>query len=133
MSQSNIELFRAAVQAFNRGDRAAFLALCDPDYENFPPRDWPESAPIRGREAVWDFFVQGQEPWEGGAFELGEVIEVPPDRVVAEQRALMRGAASGANVAWSYWHLITIRDRKAVRSEWFGDRAEALEAAGLGV
>lgn len=131
MSQENVEAFREAVHAFNRRDKAAFLALCDPDYENVPPRDWPESAPTRGREAVWDFFVQGQEPWDESAFELGEVIDAG-DRIVAHQRARMRGTASGADVGWSYWHVISFRDGRALRSEWFSDRGEALDAAGSG-
>jgi ketosteroid isomerase-like protein len=59
MSQENIQKFRQALDAFNRGDKAAFLAVCDPDYVNIPPREWPESAPTRGREAVWDFFRSG--------------------------------------------------------------------------
>ena len=43
----------------------------------------------------------------------------------------LRGKASGATVAWSYWQVATIRNGKWVRAEWFIDRAEALEAAGL--
>jgi ketosteroid isomerase-like protein len=30
-----------------------------------------------------------------------------------------------------YWIVVTIRDGKICRDEWFADRAEALEAAGL--
>ena len=131
MSEEDLELFRKALDAFNRRDRAAFLALCEPDYENVPPRDWPESASIRGREAIWDFFVAGQEPWEEGSFEFGELIDAGNGRIVAEQLAQMRGKASGAGVAWSYWHVMMVRDGKAVRSEWFTDRAEALTATRL--
>jgi ketosteroid isomerase-like protein len=32
MSQENIEIVRREVDAFNRGDRAAWLALLDEDY-----------------------------------------------------------------------------------------------------
>jgi ketosteroid isomerase-like protein len=131
MSQENIRIFQEALEAFNRRDRAAFLAVCDPEYENFPPLAWPESAPIRGREAIWDFFVQGQEPWEEVSFEIGEIIDAGNDKVVVKQHAQMQGKVSGAAVAWSYWHVVTYRDGKALRSEWFAHRAEALEAAGL--
>jgi hypothetical protein len=35
-------------------------------------------------------------------------------------------------VAFRFWQVITFRnDGKALRFEWFNDRAEALEAAGL--
>jgi ketosteroid isomerase-like protein len=131
MSQENVKIFQEALDAFNRRDRAAFLAVCDPEYENVPPRDWPESAPIRGPESVWDFFVQAQEPWEETRFTVGELIDAGTDKVVAEQRAEMRGKTSGAGVVWSYWHVLTLRDGKALRSEWFVHRAEALQAAGL--
>jgi ketosteroid isomerase-like protein len=96
-----------------------------------PPSNWPETASIRGPEAIWDFFIAGQEPWEESSFEVGEIIDAGDDKVVAEQRAEMQGKASGANVPWIYWHVVTLRDGKALRSEWFVTRAEALEAAGL--
>jgi ketosteroid isomerase-like protein len=41
------------------------------------------------------------------------------------------GKTSGAGVAWSYWVVFTFRDGKVLSSEWFSDRREALEAAGL--
>jgi hypothetical protein len=43
----------------------------------------------------------------------------------------LRGKASGARVPWSYWQVVTFRRGKPVRIEWFGERAKALEAAGL--
>jgi hypothetical protein len=44
--------------------------------------------------------------------------------------AEMRGRASGARVAWGYWQVVTFRNGKVLRIEWFGERAEALEAVG---
>ena len=130
MSRGNVELFREALDAFNRRDKAAWLAFYDPEFENVPPRDWPEAAAIKGPEGTWDFYVESQEPWEGAPFEVGELIDAG-DKVVAETLAQVRGKSSGAAVAWSYWHVVTFRDGKALRSEWFTERAEALEAAGL--
>jgi ketosteroid isomerase-like protein len=43
----------------------------------------------------------------------------------------MRGKARGVGVVWSYRVVFTFRDGKVVRSEWFADRAEALEAADI--
>ena len=57
--------------------------LYDPEFENVPPRDCPESAALKGPEAVWDFYVEAQEPWEGTAFEIGELID-GGDKVVAK-------------------------------------------------
>jgi ketosteroid isomerase-like protein len=131
MSRENVESMRKALDAVNRHDRAAWLALCDPALLNVPPRDWPESDPNRGREAVWDFFVQANEQWEDAAYEFGELIDAGDDKVVAQVRGEMRGKASGAGVPWIFWQVVTFRNGKALRFEWFADRAEALEAAGL--
>ena len=131
MSRDNVDAARKALDAFNRRDRAVWLALSDPEFENFPPRDWPESDPIRGYEAVWDFFVEAQDAWEEGPFEYAELIDAGNDKVVADVRREARGKASGASVAWSYWQVVTFRNGKLLRMEWFANRAEALEAAGL--
>jgi ketosteroid isomerase-like protein len=130
-SRENRETLRRALDAFNRRDKAAWLAACNPDAENIPPSEWPENAPIRGAEAIWDFYVEAVKVWEEGAFEWGEMIDVRPDTIVANQRREMRGKASGAAVVWSYWVVFKFRARKIVFSAWFADRAEALEAAGL--
>ena len=131
MSQENVEAVWRGLDAFNRRDKAAWIAVCDPEVENFPPHEWPESAPARGAEAIWEFFVEAVKAWEEGSFEWGELIDAEPDKVVANQRRQMRGKASGAGVDWSYWVVFTFRDRRLLRFEWFADRAEALEAAGL--
>ena len=44
--------------------------------------------------------------------------------------AEMRGKASGAKVAWGYWQVVTFRNGKPLRIEWFSERAEALAAFG---
>jgi ketosteroid isomerase-like protein len=131
MSRENVEVARKALDAFNRRDRAAWLTLHDPECENFPPRDWPESDPIQGYEAVWDFFVETQEGWEEGPYEFVELIDAGNDKVVASVGREVRGKASGASVAWSYWQVVTFRNGKLLRMEWFANRAEALEAVGL--
>ena len=105
MSQENVESARRAFDAFNRRDKTAWLAEVDPEFETFPSREWPENAPIRGAEASWD-------------------------KVVASSHREMRDKTSGGDIVWDFWVVITFRGR-AFRFEWFADRAEALEAAGL--
>ena len=125
----NVKRVRELLDAANRRDRAAWFALCDADLEHVPSRDWPESVPVRGREAAWDFFMGVLAAFDGAVGEAGELLDVPPDRVVLHSRAHGRGTASGAEVDWSYWVVLTFRDGKMIRSEWFADRAEALAAA----
>jgi ketosteroid isomerase-like protein len=131
MSQENVETLQRALDAFNRRDKASWLTAVEPDVENFPPSEWPESRPLRGAEAVWDFFVQSQEQWADGSFGWGEVVDAGPDKLVANQRRDLRGKTSGAAVDWSYWVVHTLRNGKVVRFQWFRERDQALRAAGL--
>jgi ketosteroid isomerase-like protein len=126
-----IEVVRKALDSFNRRDRAAWLRLCDPEIENILPRDWPESGSIRGAESVWDFYIEAQQVWGASSYEFVEVIDAGNDKVVAHQRGEMEGKASGAAVGFGYWPVFTVRNRRALRIEWFTEKAEALEAVGL--
>src|SRR5829696_5496755 len=85
MSQENVEITRQTLDAFNRGDKGAWLAMFDPDAEMVPAPEWPENAPIRGAEAIWDFYVEVTGAWEEGLSEFGEVINAGADKVVAKQ------------------------------------------------
>ncbi len=131
MSQKNVETTRQSLDAFNRGDKRAWLAMFDPDAEMVPAREWPESAPIRGAEAIWDFYVGVTDAWDEGPFEFGEVIDAGADKIVANNLRDARGRTSGAGVEFSYWTVSTYRDGRVVRVEWFAGRAQAFEAVGL--
>jgi ketosteroid isomerase-like protein len=132
MSKENVEEIRRINDAFERGDRATWLALHDPDVVMVPARDWPENAPIRGADAIWDFYagvVSGA--WEVGPSAMDEVVDSGGDTVAVNFRREARGKASGAPFEFSYWCVTTFRQGRPVRFEWFVDRAEALEAGGL--
>ena len=126
----NVENLQRAIDAAGSGDRGTWLELADPDLEWIPVSDWPETDPIRGREAVWDFMVAANEPWEPGIYEIVEAID-EGDIVAAHLRRDLRGKSSGAEVEYDYWVVLAARDGKAIRIEFFDDRAAALEAAGL--
>jgi len=84
MSEENVERMHRAFDAFTRHNKVAWLELCDPDLEWAPVDDWPKTRPIRGREAVWDYIVATDEPWERGTYEAVEVV----DKVVSHLRVL---------------------------------------------
>ncbi len=131
MSQENVEITRQSVDAFNRGDKRAWLAMFDPHAEMVPAPEWPESAPTRGAEAIWDFYVGVTGAWDEGPLELGEIIDAGADKIVANNRRNARGRTSGAGVEFSYWTVTTYQNGRVVRVEWSADRGKALEAAGL--
>jgi ketosteroid isomerase-like protein len=131
MSQENVEIIRRQNDAINRQDKEAWLAATDPDAVMVPAHEWPETAPIRGAESIWGFYAQVIATWEEGLFEFGETIEAPGDVLVVNVVREARGRASGATVRFNYWSVNAFRRGKPVRVEWFANRPEALEAAGL--
>ena len=131
MSQENVETYRQAVDAFNRRDRVAWSVVGDPAVVNIPPREWPESRRATGLDAVWDQLVANMDAWEEQQLQIVEVVDAGSEKIGAQIRSEVTGKSSGAAIAWTYWHVVTFRDGKIVRSEWFADRVDALEAAGL--
>ena len=119
------------MEAFNRRDRDAWLALQDPEVEFRADPEWPESGTVRGREAVWDFIVGLTDVWEQDAFEMVEVIDAGNDKLAVRYRRPVQGKASGIADVLDYWSVSTFRRGKILSLEWFANRADALEAAGL--
>ena len=92
---------------------------------------WPEVDAIRGREPAWDFYVKVAEAFERRPVADVELVDAGADKVLVHQRHDARGRASGADVEINYWVVVTLREGKVLRDEWFADRGAALEAAGL--
>ena len=131
MSHQNLEIMRGAAEAFNRRDKDAWLSLNDPNIEFRAPPEWPESETVGGREAVWHFMVGLNDAWEQGDYEMVETIDADNDKLAARFRRSVQGRASGIADVFDYWCVSTFRDGKIRRSDWFANRAEALEAMGL--
>jgi ketosteroid isomerase-like protein len=129
MSQENVELARQAEEALLRRDRDAWFAIHDEDFEIVPIRDWPEGG-VRGREAGWDFHMRILDSFEWVPVEV-ERVDAGADKVLVHLRYDARGAGSGAEVELDQWYVATVRDGRFFRLQWFTDRADALEAAGL--
>ena len=131
MAESNIDLFHRGVEAFNRRDKAAWMATSHPDLVNVPPKEWPEARVITGAEAVWDFLVENLSTFEETTIEpAGDILE-RGDTLMAHIKADVRGRSSGAELTFDYFEVIQVKDGVAARLSWFSDRDEALAAAGL--
>jgi ketosteroid isomerase-like protein len=133
MSQENVELVKAAIEAYIAGDRDAYLDFFAEDVEARPDASrFPEAKPLRGREQFRRFLAEIDEGWEGGA-SAGVIREVFPvgDRVVARADWGGRGRASGIDLRSSLTSISTVRDGRIVKIEWFFDHAQALKAVGL--
>jgi ketosteroid isomerase-like protein len=132
MSQENVELVRAASEAYIAGDRDAYLDFMAEDIEIRPDVSrWPEAKPFRGREEFRRFNADIDQDWEGGArAELREVLPVG-DRVVVRADWGGTGRASGIDLRSSLTSIYTVRDGQIIKIEYFFDHARALEAVGL--
>ena len=129
MSQENVELARAAFEAWNAGDMDAERELHDPDIVVRMPEDWPEPGPIVGREALTRWWAQLRETWDADALEvISDFIDVA-DHVVLRQ--IWRGAGYGPDLNLDFTTIFTVRKGRIVFIEYFWDHAEALEAVGL--
>ena len=129
MTDKNVEIVRAAFEAWNAGDMDALREFLDPGIIWRPPEDWPEPGPFVGREAVMRWFEQLREPWDTYVTDLiGGIIDAA-DRVVVSQ--VWRGAARGPNADIESTGIFTVRNGRIIGVEQFWDRAEALQAAGL--
>ena len=119
------------LDAFDRRDRAAWLALHVRECEVIPSAMWPEFDAIRGREAAWDFYVEVAGLFSGARWPRTPKPWMPgPTR----SRCIIRltcAAGQAVHSRTESWVILTFREGKVLRDEWFTDRAEALEAAGL--
>ncbi len=131
MSEENVEIAWTAMEAFNRRDRDAWLALHDPEAEFRADPEWPESGTVVGRDTVWEFIVGLTDAWERDDFEMVEFIDAGNDSVAAHYRRPVQGKASGIADVLDYWCVHSFRGRLILRDEWFASRAKAVEAAGL--
>ncbi len=129
MSQENVEIVRAGIEAWNARDMDAFRELFDPGVVMRAPEGWPEPGPFVGREAVMRQFQQQRETWDGDVVvPTGDFIDAA-DRVVVRQ--VWRGAGHGPQANMEMTQVVTVRKRKIVFQEFFWDHAEALEMLGL--
>ena len=131
MSQENVELHYQAMDAFNRRDLGAYLALVDEDVEAIPRAVAMEGGDnYHGHDGVrrwWkdlfdvfpDFTVEVVE-----AHDLGDVT-----LTLLRQRA--RGAGSDTPTEESTWNVARWLRGRCVWWRTFDARADALEAVGL--
>jgi len=129
MSRENVELAHRSVDAFNRRDLDALLALMADDVEGAPPLASMEGN-YHGHAGIrrwWESLFEGLPD-----FSI-EVVEVrdPGDLTVAVLRNRAHGAASATPVEQRIWLVGEWRDRKVIWWHTFRSEAEALEAVAL--
>ena len=129
MSQKNVEVVRAALEAWNRDDWDAILENATPDFELDMSRAVGPFRGVYGVGQVRRFWESFAASWESRRFEAHELIDADPHVVVPV--TLHTRGREGIEVAARITHLWTLRDGLLARMRMYQAREEALEAAGL--
>lgn len=130
MSQANVEILRASLSAFNRGDLEGGLKDFDPHVVIRLDAEWPENRPRLGAEEARRFFEDLFGMLGGTETAIEDVIDAG-DRVVMRYRSRVRGQRSGIEDEVLFTQVVTFRLGKVVMLEYFLDHQAALETVGL--
>jgi ketosteroid isomerase-like protein len=113
MAQDGIEIVRAAIDAWNRGDFDAWIGSWDERAEFHPLRARSEGGAYQGHDGLRRFVAEIVEEWEEVSFEVDE-IRGAGEQVVALGRVRARGRASGVERDVSLVLVGVVRDKKLV-------------------
>jgi ketosteroid isomerase-like protein len=128
MSERNVAIARSAIEAFNRGDVDALLALAAPDVEVYAPPDSPNPGRYVGYEGYLRWSEQWLEAWETFTLDVIDIEAVGDRHVVAVVRQNGRGRLSGLALTMEAAQLYEVdEDGKIVRFELHDERNRALE------
>ena len=132
MSEQGAQLIRDGVEAINRADADALVALLDPDVEWEAGDDrFPGFQPVyRGRTAVRQWMQQALEPWESFHNDIEEITEVEDGLFLLGLRMETRGKTSGIELELEMWQLLWLADGLLTRRTGpFTTREAALAAS----
>jgi ketosteroid isomerase-like protein len=133
MSQENVEAFKRAVEASNRGDDDALLQEIDPDVE------WHgvmgvmfggEATVLRGHAGVLEYLRDLEEGFTVRDIQWSEFRDLG-ERIVVLGHARGKGRASGIELDSQYGAVAEFRQGKILSYRDYFDHSDALEAAGL--
>jgi ketosteroid isomerase-like protein len=130
MSQENAEIVRDQFAAVNERDFARAMSHYADEVELVVPNDlFLEAGTFKGRDAVGEWFGDWFRTFQRDyRFDLEEVRDLG-DAVLVVASHHGHGRASGAEVRNSSAYLYRVRGKKIVHVQFYGSRAEAIEAA----
>jgi ketosteroid isomerase-like protein len=131
MSEENIEVVRAMLDAFNRDDFDDVVAAFTEDCVLYEPPEMPDrlATGYRGHEGIreWADNLRGV----AGVRFAARQLSGDGDVIVSEWEGRGRGQASDVPLQWTSFVVLRMRRGKIARGEAFFTLPEALEAAGL--
>jgi ketosteroid isomerase-like protein len=127
VSQSNVELARSALRAFEQRDINAIETLCTPDVEFDWSRRLLDPTVTRGYDGVRQFFEEVDGIFDEIVFDEEEVVELGDD-VLVVSTGHFRGRTSGVDVTAHGAILWTVRGGRLARFRFYQTKEDALEA-----
>jgi ketosteroid isomerase-like protein len=128
MSQENVEIARRGLEHFMRTGELPWEDV-DPAFE-IHDHDLPDAGTYRGPDGFREWIAQWAEAWESFVIEPERYLDAD-DKAVALIRVSARGKGSSVPVERRDGMVWTAREGKALRLDYYGSPAEALDAAGL--
>jgi ketosteroid isomerase-like protein len=129
MSQENVEVVRAVIDARNAEDIDAALKDMAPGFELDFSRAIGPTRGVFGLEQMRELWDEFAESWESHHWAAEEFVD-GGDQVVTPTTQYLRGREGIEVEARTTW-IWTFRDGKIIRVTYFQGRQEALEAAGI--
>jgi ketosteroid isomerase-like protein len=130
MSRENVEIVQSGFDSLARGDFESFFAVLDDGVEWINPPYAVEPGTRRGAIEFREALVRMRASFGQIRLEVDEVVEADETAVVVTGRWTGEGTGSGVRLETPFSSLLTLRDGKVVRYEWFREKSEALQAAG---
>ena len=129
MSQENVDRFRGAAAAFDRGDMEAWLEVYDANAV-FEAQIAAMEGPAVGRENIGAFMTTIGDLYELFQVELDEIRDLG-DQVLALGTAISVGKGSGIEQRAPLAIVASFRNGRITHFKDYGDKQQALEAVGL--
>lgn len=128
MSEQKVEIFLAAVEAFNRQDWDAALGYAGRNFELDFTRAIGPLHGVFGRDEMTRFWRDFIDEWESFRLRAEDIVEVGDHLVVSLPVQVV--GRDGVEVISRPAYLCTFRDAEIVRLSMFQEYEEALAAAG---
>jgi len=130
MAPGNVEQYRRGIDAFNRRDLEAFLALADPGVIGVSRVLAIEGGSYEGHQGVRDWWGELLGVFPDFQIEIVSVRDAG-DVIVSALRNRAHGEGSAAPLEELVWQVSEWRDGRVVRWQMYEAEEQALEAAGL--